>query len=755
MFLILGILAVIGVFFWWYLHRNEEETDDAYVTGRKVSVAPHVSGYVYELLVNDNQFVHKGDVLIRVDGRDYLTQLHNAEGQLAQAQANFNAAVVGEEIAKKNFPGQLMSAQGEVADAQANLFKSQTDYARQHRVLRAATSQSDIDASTAQLESAEAKMAEARGHLIQAEPVRENIKNANMRVVQGEAQIKSATAALEKAKLDVAWLTVQAPCDGWISQRSVERGNFVQAGQKILSIVPKDIWVISNYKETQLKKMRPGQEATIHVDAYPQLRLKGHVDSFQMGTGESFSTFPPENATGNFVKVVQRVPVKILIDKGLKDDLPLPLGLSLTTIVDVGYTPANPPKVQAPESGKANENFNLEEMINKSVADSGGASTQAQQSEKTEKPLDLESPKASSPFNSAETEKSMDQSLSNADAGTEGQSPVDQMGNLAEKDGQDTLKKDAAQALETAAKDLPPAEAAQVEGVDKPSNDAVNAVENVADSSKSDDTASEKKEEGGEESSLQPIKPEEVQAIKEKALAAMNNLAGSKGVKDIKDQAVAAMEALGIPKESIEKLQEKEANRETALGNPIDLKDPNTQAALGRMAKEAVEGIKTLPISSEKKAEIEKTVNDLAQKNAKAWKKSPPDRLVVKDAVKQAASGGDRKYAIDPELSKELVKAATNRDGKHKTPKTGQEAEDAVTEPDEVDESAPGSSVNNKQNEKSYQENIDNFSSTLPAPEIKTGTDSNFDSANHNFDTGNVKTEGSALGANPLGAGIH
>ncbi|QCE32345.1 HlyD family secretion protein [Acetobacteraceae bacterium] len=710
-FLIIGVLSAVAIFFWWYLHRNEQETDDAYTTGRKVAIAPHVSGYVYELLVNDNQFVHKGDPLIRIDGRDYLTQLHNAQAQLAQAQANFEAAVLSAEVARKNFPGQLMSAQGEVADAQANLFKAQTDYARQHRVLRAATSQSDIDASTAQLESAEAKMAEAKGHLIQAQPVQARVKTSQKQVSQGEAQIKSALAALEKAQLDVGWLTVRAPCDGWISQRSIERGNFVQAGQHILSIVPKEVWIVANYKETQLTKMRVGQEVSIHVDAYPNLSLEGHVDSFQMGTGESFSTFPPENATGNFVKVVQRVPVKILIDKGLKEDLPLPLGLSVTTLVDVGYEPIDPPKVKPPKDGAGDGSFNLETMAEKAF--SGKKSDQMDKKFTGTKNLDLASPSASSPFASTDQDKAMDQTLSSVEKGEDLSKPVSSIADIAEKAGKEvvpgqTLKDQGniGKILSKAIpKDLPP-----------------------------------------------PPSPPKAKTVSQAA----DNLPSLGDMETIKNKALAKLAELGVSKEALlDGFQETESSLESKNHDPLHLKDPNTQAALQRMAKEALEGVKTLPISPAKKAEIEKKVQDMAETNAKAWGISPESRALVKNAIKQATSGGDRKYAIDPELEKELIKAATSRDGKHPSPHTGQEAEDTVAGKANA-ASPPGSSIENKQNGQNYGIDSEKSNDDFHIPDLKVENGKPNETLIHDndFDTGNVKTEGNALGGNPLGAGI-
>ena len=152
---------------------------------------------------------------------------------------------------------------------------------------------------------------------------------------QLEAQVALARAQLDQAELNLSWTKVVAPKDGWITKRNIEQGNYVQAGQSVLSLVTPDIWVTANFKESQLGRMRPGQQVDISVDAYPELKLKGHMDSIQLGSGSRFTAFPPENATGNFVKIVQRVPVKIVIDSGMDPNLPLPLGVSVEPTVQL------------------------------------------------------------------------------------------------------------------------------------------------------------------------------------------------------------------------------------------------------------------------------------------------------------------------------------------------------------------------------------------------------------------------------------
>jgi membrane fusion protein, multidrug efflux system len=192
-----------------------------------------------------------------------------------------------------------------------------------------------VDAATATLQQAQAAVSQAEAQVLEASPVPQQIGQADAQVGQQKGQTEQAQARLDQANLNLDWTVVRAPQDGWVTKRNVEMGNYVTAGQQILSIVSPEVWVTANFKETQLTWIRPGQPVTIAVDGYPQLRLKGHVDSIQLGLGSKFTAFPPENATGNFVKIVQRVPVKIVIDSGLDPKIPLPLGISVVPTVKV------------------------------------------------------------------------------------------------------------------------------------------------------------------------------------------------------------------------------------------------------------------------------------------------------------------------------------------------------------------------------------------------------------------------------------
>ncbi|NHN92258.1 HlyD family secretion protein [Acetobacter sicerae] len=334
------LLVIVGAAVYWFLHRFEVETDDAFTAGRSITIAPHVSGYVTELLVDDNQFVHAGQLLARIDNRDWQAERDRAVASVQQSQASMSAHEMMLAVAEKNFPGRLTAAQAELAAAKADEFKALTDYRRQHSVEHAATTQQDIDYSKAALDQARAHVQQAQAQVMIATPVQPNIGNVRAAIEGDTADLASAKAALVKAELNLGWTEIRAPHDGWISQRNIERGNYVTAGQSLFSIVEPEVWVIANYKETQITNMRPGQLVDLSVDAYPAHDLHGHIDSLQKGTGATFSAFPPENATGNYVKIVQRVPVKIRIDSGLNPDIPLALGLSVVPVVHTDSAPA-------------------------------------------------------------------------------------------------------------------------------------------------------------------------------------------------------------------------------------------------------------------------------------------------------------------------------------------------------------------------------------------------------------------------------
>ncbi|GJE39657.1 HlyD family secretion protein [Methylobacterium persicinum] len=337
--LVLGIAAVVilllvgGGIYYWLSTRGKATTDDAYTDGNIVTIAPQVSGQVVTLDVTDNQFVHKGDPLFHIDARQYVFSQEQAQGQLDTTKAQASSQRLGVEIARKNFPAALELAKANLDSAKSNLQLQQANYDRQKSLPKLATTQQEVDTTASNLAQAKAQVEQAQARVIQAEPVKQNIGQSEDQLSQIEGQIEQAQGRLDQAKLNVEWSVVRAPQDGWVTRRNVNAGNYISAGQQVMSLVTTDVWVTANYKETELNGMHPGQKVTITVDAYPDLDLHGHVDSIQRGSGSKFSAFPAENATGNFIKIVQRVPVKIVIDSGLKPDEPLPLGISVEPTV--------------------------------------------------------------------------------------------------------------------------------------------------------------------------------------------------------------------------------------------------------------------------------------------------------------------------------------------------------------------------------------------------------------------------------------
>jgi membrane fusion protein, multidrug efflux system len=329
------VILILLVVIWYVIfEKGRVSTDDAFTDGRAIGISPKVSGYVIKLAVNDNQFVHAGDLLIEIDPSDYHTALAQAQGQLAQVRAQLDSARLNVEVSRTSQPSDLVSARASLTTAQANYAKAQADLERQRKVDPRATTQTQTDQVSASDTAAASQVLDAEAKLRTARLAPQNIAIAEAQVKGLEAQVATAQAQLEQAQLNLGYTQLRAPQDGRVTKRNVEMGDFVQPNQALMNLVTPEIWVTANFKEDQLTDMRAGQPVKVTVDAYPQLKLHGHVDSVQMGSGSRFTAFPQENATGNFVKIVQRVPVKIDIDGGLPVDWPLPLGLSVIPTVD-------------------------------------------------------------------------------------------------------------------------------------------------------------------------------------------------------------------------------------------------------------------------------------------------------------------------------------------------------------------------------------------------------------------------------------
>jgi membrane fusion protein (multidrug efflux system) len=318
---------------YWYVTKDSLGTDDAYTDGQAITVAPQVAGAVVKLAVSDNQYVHAGDLLIQIDPSSFQAALAQATATQQMAEAQLANAQVTLAAARITVPARLEAARAALTAAQAMQFKAAADARRQRGLPRQATTQQDIDNAEAAVRQADAQVAEAEAAVRQADVVTQTLAEAEAQVRQLQAQVALAQAQRAQAELNLSWTRVTAPQDGWITKRAVEQGNYVTPGQAILSLVTPNVWVTANFKEDQLDRMHPGQRVDMTLDAFPGLHLTGHVDSVQLGSGQRFSAFPAENATGNFVKIVQRVPVKIVIDSGMDPHRPLPLGLSVLPVV--------------------------------------------------------------------------------------------------------------------------------------------------------------------------------------------------------------------------------------------------------------------------------------------------------------------------------------------------------------------------------------------------------------------------------------
>jgi membrane fusion protein (multidrug efflux system) len=322
--LIVGLVAA----YYFIAVRPYETTDDAFVDGHAIQISPQVAGRVLKLFITDNQFVKKGDPLVQIDPRDYDAALAQARANLAAAQSHL--AEVRQQIIVSRAKAEQDRAAVSSAEADAKL--AEADLTRYQTVERRAISQQQLDTATATAQSSQASLEVARK---KADASSAQVGQDEAQVPTADAGVQQAAAALQQAELNRSYADIGAPEDGWVTHRVVEQGQYVQVGQGLLAVVQPNVWVTANFKETQLAYMKPGQPAWIEIDAYPRKKYKGHVDSIQAGTGAQFSLLPPENAAGNYVKVVQRMPVKIVFDENDDPSQMLPLGASVVPEVKV------------------------------------------------------------------------------------------------------------------------------------------------------------------------------------------------------------------------------------------------------------------------------------------------------------------------------------------------------------------------------------------------------------------------------------
>lgn len=319
-------------------------TDDAYVEGRIHTISSKVPGTVRYVFVNDNQFVKKGDVLVEIDTRDFDIKVKEVSSGLDAESTRLSELRYRLDTARQQF--EEIKASVETAKAnldlqEANLRQAESDMKRAEDLLkedvipkeRYEKTKTGYDVSLAQIKAAKENLKQAEARLVTQSAL---IKQTEASLEPQKALIRQREASLSAAELNLSYTKVQAPTDGYITRKSVETGNQVQPGQPLLAVVPlDDIWIIANYKETQLERVMPGQKVKIKVDTYPGRTFNGRVESIMAGTGSVFSLFPPENATGSFVKVVQRVPVKIIFEKDTDPKHILRVGMSVIPMIIV------------------------------------------------------------------------------------------------------------------------------------------------------------------------------------------------------------------------------------------------------------------------------------------------------------------------------------------------------------------------------------------------------------------------------------
>jgi membrane fusion protein (multidrug efflux system) len=380
LFAVLGLIVAIGGLLLYRYFASYESTDDAEIDGYIYPVSSRVSGYVVRVTADNNQFVQAGTVLVQLDPKDYNVGVANAKATLANLQAASEAARINVPLTSVNTSTQLASAQSDVENAQAALvaaqrqfdaaqaslrqaeandLKAQDDVARykplaekdeipQQQYIQAVDSQkataAAVEAAKDSSEAAEqtvtgarTRVAQAQAELHYAETRPQQISLQQSRAQAADAQKEQAQAALQQAQLNLQYTTVVAPVSGIVGQRSVQPGQYISPGQQLMTVVPLDsqnIWVTADFKETQLTNMKPGQPVKISVDTYGR-SYDGHVLNIGGATGALYSLLPPENATGNYVKVVQRIPVKIVFDQGQDPQHPLRPGMSVEPKVRV------------------------------------------------------------------------------------------------------------------------------------------------------------------------------------------------------------------------------------------------------------------------------------------------------------------------------------------------------------------------------------------------------------------------------------
>ena len=336
------LIGAVSIFFYLRYKARHITTDDAFVEGRIHTIASKVPGTVKSISVRDNQFVKIGDLLLEIDPVDYDVKVKEASSKLSAERSKLNEIEAKIETSKKQLSEFQRNIEVERANLElqeANLKQADIDLKRAENLYkkdaipkeRYERTRTDYEVAVARVKAASEQLQHAK---IAVETQKAIIKQSEAAKPSQLSIANEREAALRAEELNFEYTKIRAPSDGYVTKKSVETGNQIQAGQPLMAIVPlDDIWIIANYKETQLEKVRPGQKVKIKVDTYPGKVFRGKVDSIMAGTGTVFSLFPPENATGSYVKVVQRIPVKILLDEDTDPEHILRIGMSIVPTI--------------------------------------------------------------------------------------------------------------------------------------------------------------------------------------------------------------------------------------------------------------------------------------------------------------------------------------------------------------------------------------------------------------------------------------
>jgi membrane fusion protein (multidrug efflux system) len=344
-FAVLGVFGAMVLYFYLGYKATHITTDDAFIDGHIHTIASKIPGTVKDVFVDDNQLVKKGDLLVEIDPVDYEVKVNETSSSLGAEKAKIAEITARVEAAKQQLAeirAGVEAARANLELQEANLGQAERDDKRAEALFVTDTfSKEQYEKANTKYDVSKAQVKAAREQLRQAQLAVETQK-AVVRQIESsgasqQSTVRQKAAQLDTAELNYGYTKIYAPADGYVTKKSVERGNQVQAGQPLMAVTElNDIWVVANYKETELKKIKPSQKVTIKVDTYPGKVFRGTVESIMAGTGVVFSLFPPENATGQYVKVVQRVPVKIVLDKDTDAGHALRIGMSVEPTVIVG-----------------------------------------------------------------------------------------------------------------------------------------------------------------------------------------------------------------------------------------------------------------------------------------------------------------------------------------------------------------------------------------------------------------------------------